>query len=305
MRKTTFFLSSLFIFLIILCTCSLAYADTPKPVDILDASAIPENNEGQKHYLLVCVDQMVPKLNNLGNTDGIVMVTLDSKKNEILFTTFMREQLVQRPDGKIGRITYITKNYGIESLLDILGTHYGVKIENYMLVGWQQVANIVDAIGGVEIAMTKAEINWILENRTINPKSLPKSLGDGMYQSDGTFAMHFMRLRKVGVGDDFHRTDRVRTVLLTIAEKLKGIDMNMAMSLLDTVMENTAMTNISVMEGLEVVTTILGMDEYNLRQCQMPAKEDTSAITYVGMSTREVDFPTCRKKLSDFLYNGD
>lgn len=283
----------------------VVYADTPKPVNILDPIEIPDTIDGQTHYLLVCVDQMLPSISNLGNTDGIAMVTIDSNQNEILFTTFMREQLVQRPDGVIGRITYITKNYGIDSLLDILGSHYGVKINKYMLVGWQQVANIVDAVGGVDISLTKDEINWIKKNRYSDPKGMPTKLVSGLYHCKGIFAMHYMRVRNVGGGYDFHRTDRIRTVLMAVANKLKGADMKIATALLNEIMDNTAMTNISFMDGINIATTVLGMGDYKLRQCQMPQEEDTSPIQYAGMSTREVDFFVCRKKLSDFLNGKD
>jgi len=278
-----------------------AFADTPKPVDILSESAIPAVIDGQSHYLLVCVDQYNTDTNNLGNTDGIVMVTLDKNRNEIMFTTFMREELVQRPDGKIGRITYITKNYGIEALLNIIGTHYGVSVDQYILVDWNQVANIVDAVDGVDIKLTNAEIEWIKENRYNVGGQMPVKLDNGLYHCKGRFTMHFMRVRNVGSGYDFGRTDRIRAVLTTIAEKLKGIDYNMAVSLLSTVMENTAMTNISLFDSMNVITTLLGMNNYTVRQLQMPQQEDTARIIYAGMDTREVDFATSRQKLHTFL----
>ena len=134
-----------------------ALAETPREITPLDYDSLPAALEGQHHYLLACVDTWETKPTNLGNTDGVMMVTLDVHSKRLLFTTFMREMLVQRPDGQIGRITYIAKNYGPEALCKTISTHFGVKVDKYILFSMDNVQTIIDALGGVEITVTDAE----------------------------------------------------------------------------------------------------------------------------------------------------
>ena len=89
-----------------------ALADQPQPIEIIPYEELPENFDGQHHYLMLCVDQWNAKVHNLGNTDGIVLVTLDTRAHRVMLTSLIRDALVQRPDGKIGRVNYIAKNYG-------------------------------------------------------------------------------------------------------------------------------------------------------------------------------------------------
>ena len=88
---------------------------------------------------------------------------------------------------------------------------------------------------------------------------------------------------------------------MAVAEKLKNIDYDIATSLLQTIMDDTVMTNVTLLDGLSVISNIFGMGDYTVRQLQMPQKVDTTRILYAGMDTVEVDFPTCRQKLMAFL----
>ena len=66
---------------------------------------------------------------SLGNTDGMILVTVDTYLNRVVLTSFIRDALVQRPDGHIGRINYIAKNYSPEELCSVISRHIGVKVE--------------------------------------------------------------------------------------------------------------------------------------------------------------------------------
>ena len=123
-----------------------ALADMPKDIETIPFDELPEPLDGQHHYLLLCVDQWTGKPHNLGNTDGIVLATLDTRAHRVMLTSFIRDALVKRPDGKIGRINYIAKNYGPEALCKVISEHIGVKIEKYILFDFSQISNIVEIL---------------------------------------------------------------------------------------------------------------------------------------------------------------
>ncbi|MBR5960343.1 MAG: LCP family protein [Clostridia bacterium] len=153
---------------------------SPLSIDVVPYDELPPVVEGQHHYLLLCIDQWVrdarpdginvPTYANgsrkdmYGNTDGIVLLTLDTRAHRIMLTSFIRDALIKKTNleesngDKYGRINRVYNDYGPEVLCQIISQHIGVKVEKYILFTFKQIANIVDYLGGVDIELTEAEI---------------------------------------------------------------------------------------------------------------------------------------------------
>ena len=280
-----------------------ALAETPREIYPLDYDSLPDALEGQHHYLLACMDTWETKPKNLGNTDGVMMVTFDTRAKRLLFTTFMREMLVQRPDGNIGRITYIAKNYGPEALCRTISTHFGVKVEKYILFSMDNVQTIIDALGGVEITVTDAEAAYLNRYRIARDATTPSMDRGGTYLFGGHAAVIYMRIRKVGGDGDAGRTRRMRTVLSTLALKYKDVTFSQAIDIISSVTDNLCVTNMTMNDMLQAVGYAIQLTGVEPEGLQMPTDESMEPITYAGMSTRQVDFEMCREVLYEFLDN--
>ena len=278
-----------------------AMAADPKPIETIPYESLPSPAPGQHHYLLLCVDSWNARPNNLGNTDGIVLVTLDTYAHRVMLTSLIRDALVERPDGHIGRVNYIAKNYGVEALCKVLSQHFGIKIEKYILFDFGQIANIVDHLGGVDIEVDANEAHYLKVYPLSPNQTTPPMNNAGTYHFTGRAAVIYMRIRKAGGGGDFMRTQRVRTVLSLLADKCRQISYDDARALVDSVMENTLLTNMN----LDAMLT--AMDQaYNLRDCtieelRIPPDGLVSPINYAGMAVQELDWPACREVFTDFL----
>lgn len=293
----------LMVLLLTLPLCA-AYADTPKPIQTIPYDQIPENRDGMHHYLLLCVDQWNSKPSNLGNTDGIMVLTLDTRANRIMLTSVIRDALVVRPDGAIGRVNYIAKNYGPEALCRVLSEHLGIRIEKYVLFDFQQIANIVDYMGGVDITVDASEARYLRDYPLDAHQTTPKMNRAGTYLFTGRAAVIYMRIRKAGGGGDFMRTQRARTVLSTLADKCRGMNFDQARALVDSVSANTTMTNMTLDE------MVIAMEQaYSLRSCvieelRIPQEDAVSPIKYAGMSVQEIDWGMSREDMEDYLECG-
>ena len=278
-----------------------ALADTPKPIDTIPYEELPEPREGMHHYLLLCVDQWRGNPNNLGNTDGIMLLTLDTRAGRIMLTSLIRDALVERPDGVLGRVNYIAKNYGPEALCQVLSQHMGVKIEKYIMFDFQQIANIVDYMGGVEIEVNASEARYLRDYPLDAHQTTPKMNRAGTYLFTGRAAVIYMRIRKAGGGGDFTRTQRARTVLSTLADKCRVMDYSQARALVDSVVENTTMTNMTLED------MVLAMEQaFSLRSCvieelRIPQEDAVSPISYAGMSVQEIDWIKSREDVADYM----
>lgn len=289
--------------LILSLSCCAALADDPQPIETIPYEELPPAIDGQHHYLLLCVDQWTGKPHNLGNTDGIVIVTLDTRAHRVMLTSIIRDALVERPDGVIGRINYIAKNYGPEALCKVISQHVGVKIEKYLLFDFSQIASIVDFLGGVDIEITSTESNYLQRYAIPKDSTTPRLRGAGTYHFNGHSAVIYMRIRKVGGGGDFMRTQRVRTVLSTLADQCREITLEEARALVDSVLENTTLTNMSTDEMVEAMNYAMELRGCTVEELRLPPDDAATPITYAGMSVQEIDWVACRQAMDEYLQN--
>lgn len=287
----------------LLCVVPVAMATQPNPITPLDYDSLPDPVEGQHHYLLLCVDQWEGKAGNLGNTDGIVMVTLDTRAKRIMLTSVIRDLLIQRPDGKIGRINYIAKNYSPEELCKIFSTHFGVKVEKYILFDMKQVQAIINQLGGVDITITNAEANYLKRYVLSAHHTTPVLNREGTYRFTGHGAVIYMRIRKAGGGGDMMRTQRVRTVLSTLTDQCREITYDEAIALVNSINDNTTMTNVTPTELLEAMDYAFGLRGVVVEEIRMPPDNMYSGLTYAGMSVQQADFDACRTAMANFIEN--
>ena len=291
-----------------------ACAETPRDVPMLSEDEIPDTPKGVHNYMLLCVDSWNGNAKNLGNTDGMVLVTVDEYANRLMLTSFIRDQLIQKPDGSFNRLSrYVPQNghnqQAVENLMDIFGTHYGVKIDHYVVVDWTMIRNIIDAVGGVDISVTAGEATRLKsKDAYMTSWTTPKLSGEGTYHFTGYGAVIYMRIRSGTVVDgeanDFRRTSRARSVLSSIASSLSDISYDQALDLLDTVVENTLLTDMSTADLLEAVQLAYDSRGLEIEQLRIPIAGTYESITYTGGACQQIDFVKNREALENFLYGG-
>ena len=281
--------------------CALA-AVTPREIAPLSPDEVPEPSEGMHHYLLLCTDTWDGDPNNLGNTDGVVLVTLDTVQRRVIFCTLTREMLIRRPDGAIGRFTSITTNYCIDALLNIVATQFGIKVDQYAIFCMNNIQDIIDALGGVTLTVTDAEADYLNRYRIARDATTPSMAKAGTYLFSGHAAVIYMRIRKVGGDGDAGRTRRIRTVLTTLTEKYADATLDDALRILGVVSDSLVTTNMKLDDMLTAVGYALELRGVTPEGYQLPPSDCLSPITYVGMQTYQVDFDRCRQYIHDIFY---
>ncbi len=301
--------------LILVCLCTMvpqALADDkPAPIPVLSPEEITPTPKGIHHYMLICIDSWAADLKKSGNhTDGMILVTVDEYAERVMLTSFIRDMLIQRPDGDFGRLNNILDNFGrenggIEALVATLSTHFNLEIEKYIVVDFRQVENIINAIGGVDIEITAREANYLRNYPLSASSTTPALSGGGTYHFTGHAAVIYMRIRKVanidGETQDVGRTRRARTVLTTIADSLKDITYDEAVALLNVVLENTVTTNMTTAEIMDALDLAMRMKGTEIESIRMPLDGTYEPMPVANMATQQIDFITNRKALREFL----
>lgn len=288
-----------------------ADADKPNPIPVIPKDEIRKTPAGIHHYMLICIDSWAADLKKSGNhTDGMILVTVDEYAGRVMLTSFIRDMLIQRPDGDFGRLNNILDNFGrgekgIQALVDTLSTHFDLEIEKYIVVDFRQVENIINAIGGVDIEITAREANYLRNYPLSASSTSPELRGAGTYHFTGHAAVIYMRIRKIanidGETQDVGRTRRARTVLTTIADSLKDITYDEAVALLDVILENTVLTNMSVTDTMDALELAMYMKGTDVESIRMPIDGTFEPMPVASMATQQIDYIANREALHDFL----
>ena len=295
----------------LLCCVPMALAEgEPAPIPVIPESEITPTPKGIHHYMLICMDSWATDPKNLGHSDGLILVSVDEYARRVMLTSFIRDMLIQRPDGKFGRInnivSYFGKNQaGIEQLITTINTHFDLKIEDYIVVDFQQVQNIIDAIGGVDITITDREAQYLRNYSISRSSTTPELSGGGTYHFSGHAAVIYMRIRKVanieGETQDVGRTRRARIVLTSIADSLKDISYDDALKLLDVVVENTIFTSMSANDMFSALELAMDLKGTEIEQIRMPIDGSFEPMPVAGMATQQIDWQVNREALHNYL----
>jgi len=304
-------LKKLIAVLLLVCMLPLTgLSEEKKPDTIipLTEDEIRETPEGLHHYLLLCSDSWSgADEDNPRNTDGIMLVTVDTYAQRVMLTSFIRDMLVLRPDGVYGRLNGISKRFSLEDMMATLNSHFGLRIDKYVLVDWDNVANIIDALGGVDITVTNGEAIRLRDKNAFRADwTEPVLYGEGTYHFRGYAAVIYMRIRSNTAVDgeryDFRRTTRARNVISSLADSLREVDYAQALSIATTVFSNINATNMTLADFIQAAGYAFELRDAEIEQLRIPIDGTYEELTYAGMATQQIDVPANREALQDFLF---
>lgn len=159
-----------------------------------------------------------------GNTrsDTIMIASLDLENKKAKLTSIMRDTYVNIPGRGMDKINHAYAFGGPELAIRTINENFDMDIRDYVMVDFYGMADIIDALGGVEIDVKPEEIkyinNYIQEISNTQGKEINPVTASGKQTLSGLQAVAYSRIRYVGNGD-FERTERQRRVLEQLMDK--------------------------------------------------------------------------------------
>lgn len=234
-------------------------------------------------------------LDENGRSDTMILLSINSKKNEMILTSFMRDSYVNIPGYGWNKLNAAYSFGGADLLMDTIEQNFSVRIDDYVSVNFMSFAAIIDSVGGIEIEVSDAEareINTILmaEVNEIMGDPVDSDLlsGGGKLHLNGKQALSFSRIRYIG-NADFERTERQREVLTLAAEKLKSFNPSMISSMASKAVPQLT-TNMSAGELYLLSLRLPFILGYDISQIQIPANGTYTGASKDCGSVLEVDF---------------
>lgn len=214
-------------------------ADFDSSEGVIPATAIPtavptfETLPGVTNILLLGSDD--PLGNGISNTDTMIIVSINRNEGTAAMVSLPRDLYVYIPGWTMNRLNtamlhgssvgYPTGPVG--QLKDTILYNFGVPIHYYARVDFAGFKQAVDAIGGVEMAVSCRLEDWRLKSPELDPQVEENweifSLEPGLHQMNGDLALWYARSRRTT--SDFDRGRRQQQLLRAILNK--GVDLDL------------------------------------------------------------------------------
>lgn len=186
-------------------------------------------------------------------SDTIMILSIDKENKDIKITSIMRDTYIHIPTEYYTRINAAYYFGGPKLAVQTINTNFDLDITDYITVNFNAIADLVDAVGGIELTITEEEVD--IMNKTIKESNKlldgepSEYVSVGTQICDGHQVLAYVRIRKLGNGD-FDRTARQREVLSLIFQKIKSefsLDLitNLAMAVSDDI--STSLSNSDIL----------------------------------------------------------
>lgn len=198
-----------------------------------------EEAAGTYNLLLLGVDRREDDW--YGNSDSIILVTVNHDVQKIFLTSFMRDLYAEIPDYGVRKLNAAHAIGGGPLIVETMENTYGVQIDNYARVDFNSMTDIIDALGGVDIEMSDEEAKSAntsikemckMQGKKYKENKLQKG---GKLHLNGIQAVAYSRIRKVG-NSDYERTERQRKVLTEMISNAKELKFREMSKLLNQVL---------------------------------------------------------------------
>ena len=240
-------------------------------IDLIIAPEVKANEalKGYTNYLLLGTDARDNSLEAMnktgeGNTDAIIIASLNNDTKEVKLVSVYRDTLLMVPASGGFNDTYrkATEAFfysGVEATISMINLNLDLNITDYVMVNFEALIRIVDAVGGVDLEITEQELYWLneyLRDTGLNTGRTYETVpSPGMVHLDAIQATAYCRIRYADGTLDYGRAERQRKIISLIFEKAKKMNLNQLTNAINGVLDNVV-TSVPVAEIIGMIPSV-------------------------------------------------
>ena len=209
-----------------------------KNSDLVVNEGVKEQTKGYTTIALYGVDSRDSNLDTGTNSDAIILLSINKDTKEVRMVSVYRDTLlqIQSDSQTTHKVNYAYQLGGALMSINTLNANLDLAISDYITVDFNAMADIINALGGVEVTVTEDEVNNLNKNLA-EQIGISGKYSEGVHEAgtkvlNGQQAVAYSRIRSTGKGD-ITRTMRQRTVLLGLVNKMINADSKMISNLID------------------------------------------------------------------------
>lgn len=233
---------------------SITTLTTPEPMPLISQ---PPN---VINVLLLGSDQ--GDIDSIGRTDTIVIAAINPEIPSVSLLSIPRDFYAWMPGLGYGKINTALAQGGPAVMKATVRYNFGVPIHYYARVGFDSFVSIVDALGGVTVAV-ECPVRDIFPDPTSPTGQTSINLQPGMHHLDGRHALWYMRSR--WDTSDFDRHRRQQHVLRGLYQQVRSADVIPKIPSLWSALRETVSTDLDLQGTLRLGTIGLRLDPANVK----------------------------------------
>ena len=202
------------------------------------SAGIEEKLSGYRNIVLFGLDSSEFK----GRSDCIIIFSLNQETNDVKMTSIYRDTYVQVPGHGYTKINHAYAYGGAALAMSTINKNLDLDIKEFVTINFEIVKDVVDYVGGVKLDITSAEASRI-----------PGISKAGTYNLTGEQALAYGRIRKID--SDYKRTERMRTVINAVFDKVKKMSLTEMNAFVDKILPEVQ-TNIKMSEITSMLTKV-------------------------------------------------
>lgn len=196
--------------------------------------------EDYRNIAIFGVDSRSDNLEQGNRSDCIIIASINNKTKETKLISVYRDTFVDIDGHNLDKITHAYSYGSAQLALNTLNKNLDLNIKEFVTVNFDSVAEAVDQLGGITINIESQEelkyLNqYIDETANVTGKSHAKVNGIGNQTLNGVQAVAYSRIRYTS-GGDYKRTERMRTVIEAMLNKVKTKGVGEINSFLDVIL---------------------------------------------------------------------
>lgn len=243
------------------------------------------------NVLLVGADARNPESEN-GRSDSMMLVSYNADENKATVASFMRDSLVEIPGHGQSKLGHSYAYGGVGLTVNTINSVYDLNIQNYVIINMENLKNVVDKLGGIEVTLTAAEVAYY--------QNFKHYFKEGVNHMNGEQAL--MHSRNRSLDNDFGRTRRQRDVMFAVYQKVMQTKDPAALLSIIKYCLTQVKTNMKIKAIYDMSMKIVGAESINIQQTSVPAVGTYTNGTYQGMTVLKVDIEANKKILEELLY---
>ena len=157
-------------------------------------------------------------------SDTIMICSINKKTGETRLVSVYRDTLLNIGGGDYRKCNAAYAFGGPQQAVAMLNANLDLNITDFVTVGFEGLAETIDALGGIDLEITEEEMEYMnsyMDDMYYEIGTEYDEVADwGMQHLSGIQATAYCRIRYTA-GDDFRRAERQRTVLMLTMEKAR------------------------------------------------------------------------------------
>ena len=237
-----------------------------------------------------------------GRSDSMILLSVNPSTRQAKLTSFMRDIWVKIPGKGSGKLNAACVYGGPELTIKTINQHFELNLEYYAMVNLNCMADIIDLLGGIRLDVTEQE------RKALNKGLFDLSSRSGMEKLmesgkqvllNGNQAVAFARIRQID--SDFVRTERQRTVLVTLAKQLQAERPLTIATVIGDILKYTE-TNLTMEQMMALATIGFQMNMDDVQQLRIPVDGSYKAGTKNGIWRIDPNFKKNTAAIHEFIF---